>query len=120
VLCEYFSGTLLSHLDDHFIHFEEIMKHEEHRWVEASCDACGADLLFPTCGDHANCNYASLEHHFGYGSDFDILPEPGRSRPRFDLCQECFRKVIELLGLEPELEAQSEETETPVYGRLDG
>jgi hypothetical protein len=67
--------------------------------IEAKCDSCGNDLVYylhhSPDPDHANINYASLVHEFGYGSMLDSL-----CAVEYHLCAGCYVKVLDLLKLQ--------------------
>ncbi len=75
---------------------------------EATCDACGASILTVEetreDGKMSNpavratyVNRATLTNDFGWPDDtFDVL---GNRRPSFDLCRECTKKVLAVLGI---------------------
>lgn len=66
----------------------------------AFCDACGAILSSEgqqnSDGSPCAAHHGKLVNHFGYGSDLDGLGDP---QIDLDLCEACYRKCFEALGL---------------------
>lgn len=71
----------------------------EKKVVEAVCDACGKDLRYFFEGSEGRChvNYGELKPDFGYGSDLD--PMGGVINPHYHLCEACFTKAVNAVGL---------------------
>lgn len=72
----------------------------EKKVVTAVCDACGKDLRYwMSEGPDARCNvnYGELRPDFGYGSDLD--PMGGQIVPHYQLCEGCFAKAVNAVGL---------------------
>lgn len=65
--------------------------------VEAVCDGCGKNLFVEMTPGHKNANYGELVPSFGYGSPLD--PMGGQINPRYALCEECFAKAANAVGL---------------------
>ncbi len=63
---------------------------------KAECDSCGQNLLQKVEHGYKNCNFGLLQNSFGYPSRLDNIME---SETEFHLCENCWEKVMKLLGL---------------------
>lgn len=74
------------------------MIREETQITEASCDACGRDLVDrESVPGHSIAHYGRLTARFGFGSRFDTVP-PG---PKKEICDVCWEKALLAIGLSP-------------------
>lgn len=68
---------------------------------KALCDACGTKLSTASQrnddGQAYDAHRASLTNEFGYGSPLDYCD--GRIPRTFHLCEECYKKACDALGL---------------------
>lgn len=67
---------------------------------EATCDSCGANLIYRLTKNSANVNCARLVMEFGYGSPVD--DENGE----WHLCLNCFFKALQALGIKHDLKCE--------------
>jgi len=72
------------------------MIRETSKIEEACCDSCGRNLLQKVEQGYENCNFGLLQNSFGYPSRLDNIME---SETEFHLCEDCWERVMKLLGL---------------------